>query len=247
MTEVAPPSGQLPPADLRLTAGDVVALAPPAKAACDRHLRAHPEELERYGPHARTWCVHDLQWLLLWALQDADGQGVDLGAQLDWLARVLGARGYALASLAEAVETLAGEAGHAGAAERLRAGAARLRGPLGGAARREVVGADEVELERRCRGRPRAPPCSPPPSARRRRRAARATPPGACRAGQLAARAALLHPHEALRAAQVDQHVAVAAGRERSGCSSADPQLGQTLMTATGRDLTAPRGRNPVR
>src|SRR6185295_16796218 len=63
--EVAPPSGQLPPSTVRLRSGEEVALPPFAEAASDAHLAAHPDELERYGEHARAWCVHDLQWLAL--------------------------------------------------------------------------------------------------------------------------------------------------------------------------------------
>ncbi len=37
------------------------------------------------------------------------------------------------------------------------------------------------------------------------------------------------------------------AGRERSGCNSADPQLGQRLMTATEADHRPTRGRNQRR
>ena len=129
MREVAPPSGQLPPDTAPLAGGAEVELAPLAEAATDRHLHAHPEELARYGPHARAWCVHDLQWLALWAAQDADGQGVDFRAQLDWLARVLDARGYPPASLADALGTLADELRGTlpGAADALEAGAARVR------------------------------------------------------------------------------------------------------------------------
>ena len=129
MRETAPPSGQLPPQDVRLRDGSLIELVAPAIAASQRHLAAHPEERERYAPYAEDWCVHDLQWLLFWAILDADDQGVDLPAQVDWLARVLGSRGYPLASLADALETLADEAGSvfAGAAQRLRASAARVR------------------------------------------------------------------------------------------------------------------------
>jgi hypothetical protein len=114
---------------VRLRDGGVIELVAPATSASERHLAAHPEELERYAPHARDWCVHDLQWLLFWAVLDADDQGVDLSAQVDWLARVLGSRGYPVASLADALETLADEAASIApdAGERLRAGAARVR------------------------------------------------------------------------------------------------------------------------
>jgi hypothetical protein len=129
MSGVEPPSGQMPPATVRLSAGGELRLGPVAEAASDRHLATHPEELDRYGPHARDWCVHDLQWLAGWAVQDAEGRGVDFAAQLDWLARVLDARGYPLASLADALGTLAGalRAVHAPAADLVAAGAARVR------------------------------------------------------------------------------------------------------------------------
>jgi hypothetical protein len=129
MRDVAPPSGQQPPPEVLLGDGRTVELRPVAAAASDRHLADHPELIDRYGPHTRAWCVHDLQWLLLWAAQDADGQGVDFAAQLDWLVRVLGARDYPLDSLADALDTLAEEvAALPGTADRLRAGAARVRG-----------------------------------------------------------------------------------------------------------------------
>jgi hypothetical protein len=127
--ELATPSGQLPPATVRLASGEEIALPPFAAGASDRHLAAHPEDVERYGEHARAWCVHDLQWLALWAVQDADDQGVDLAAQLDWLARVLEARDYPLESLADAVGSLADELRGTlpGAADLLDAGAAQVR------------------------------------------------------------------------------------------------------------------------
>ena len=127
---VAPPSGQGPPDEVRLRDGTAVALAGAAATASDRHLERHPEELARYGPHTSAWCRHDLQWLLSWAVQDADGQLVDFPTQLDWLVRVLDARGYPLASLADALDELAGVAAESrldGAAHRLRAGAERVR------------------------------------------------------------------------------------------------------------------------
>ena len=127
---VAPPSGQGPPDEVRLRDGTAIGVAGPAAIASDRHLARHPEELARYGPHTRAWCRHDLQWVLSWAVQEADGQPVELLAQIDWLARVLGARGYPLASLADALDELAGVAVESrldGAAHRLRAGAERVR------------------------------------------------------------------------------------------------------------------------
>jgi hypothetical protein len=129
--QLAPPSGQLPPQQVALRTGGGVELAAWAARAAGRHLNAHPEELERYGVHLADWCTHDLQWLGMWAVLDADGQPVDFPAQLDWLARVLAARDYPLSSLADALETLADETpqGLDDAAAALRAGAERLRPP----------------------------------------------------------------------------------------------------------------------
>jgi hypothetical protein len=129
MRDVAPPSGQQPPPEANLQDGRAIELHGLAAAASDRHLADHPELIERYGPHTRAWCVHDLQWLLLWAIQDADGQGVDFAQQLDWLVRVLEARDYPLPSLADALDTLAAEVGALpGAGDRLRVGVAQVRG-----------------------------------------------------------------------------------------------------------------------
>lgn len=129
MRELAPPTGERPPQHITLRAGDVIALGPWAASAADRHLAAHPEELERYGPHARDWCVHDLQWVCLWAIMDADGQARVFDDQLDWLARLLTARAYPLSSLADALDSLAQELASTlpEAAVRLRAGAQRVR------------------------------------------------------------------------------------------------------------------------
>jgi hypothetical protein len=129
MTRLAPPTGHHPPDQVRLRTGEVIVLAPLAVQASEQHLASHPEELEQHGPHARDWCAHDLQWLLLWAIMAADDQGVDFDAQLDWLARVLAARNYPLGSLADAVNTLAEEIAPVlpAPADTLRAGAARVR------------------------------------------------------------------------------------------------------------------------
>ena len=56
-------------------------------------------------------------------------QGVDLAAQVDWLARVLGARDYPLVSFADGLGSLADELRGTlpGAADLLDAGAAQVR------------------------------------------------------------------------------------------------------------------------
>jgi hypothetical protein len=129
MRTLPPAIGEGPPHHVRLRAGETIVLTAFAEQASDRHLAAHPAELERYGSAARDWCVNDLGWLLLWAVMDADGQAVHFDAQLDWLARVLAARGYPMSSLADALDVLADEIAQtlSGAAVKLRAGAIRVR------------------------------------------------------------------------------------------------------------------------
>jgi hypothetical protein len=127
--QAAPPSGQLPPVEAQLRDGTTVPLAALAAEASERHLALHPEEIARHGPHTAAWCRHDLQWVLSWAVQDAEGRPVDVLEQLDWLARVLTARNYPAASLADALDELAAVAEPTlpAAADRLRLGAERVR------------------------------------------------------------------------------------------------------------------------
>jgi hypothetical protein len=127
--QAAPPSGQLPPVEAHLRDGTTVSLAGLAAEASERHLARHPEEIARHGPYTADWCRHDLQWVLAWAVQDADGQPLDLLDQLDWLARILVARDYPAASLADALDELAAVVAPTlgGAAARLRLGAERVR------------------------------------------------------------------------------------------------------------------------
>ena len=90
MRRTAPPSGAAPPATYRAQAEEVAR----------RHLERHPEDVERYGEHAMAWCVHDNQYILDWAAQPY----IDFEKEIRWLAGVLGARGYPLASLADNLE-----------------------------------------------------------------------------------------------------------------------------------------------
>ena len=128
----APPSGWPPPADARLGA-TTLALGPLAEAVADRYFEHHPEDLERYGSDvARAWEVHDTRYLLSWAIGDVE-ERVDLERQVAWLARILEARQFPLAHLADNLEYAAdvvAEAVDGGepVAERLRAGAALVRG-----------------------------------------------------------------------------------------------------------------------
>ena len=84
----------------------VLELRPLACAISDRHLRRHPDDIERYGQVARDWCIHDNQHLLNWAVLDA-ADALAFQEQLAWLANVLGSRGYPLANLADDLETAA--------------------------------------------------------------------------------------------------------------------------------------------
>jgi hypothetical protein len=112
------PSGS-PPPDQVQHEGERIALAPLAEETARRHLAAHPEDGERYGDLAREWAVHDMQYVISWAYGDV-ADLVDLGAQATWLARVLDARGYPVANLADCMRTAAGVVPHPEVADRLR-------------------------------------------------------------------------------------------------------------------------------
>ncbi len=125
----APPRGGEPaPADLRLADGEIVWLRPVAEEISLRLRAEFPEEAETYGEAGLEWCVYDNQHLLRWASLGDEA----FGEQLDWLARVLGARGYPLERLARDLEIAAdvvrerwGERA-ASLADRLRRGARRV-------------------------------------------------------------------------------------------------------------------------
>lgn len=87
-----------PPARARLQSGQEVDLYALAASVAERHLAAHPEELERYGATVRDWCIHDNQHLIHWAILDVSGD-TSLDEQVAWLANVLNSRGYPLDSL----------------------------------------------------------------------------------------------------------------------------------------------------
>jgi hypothetical protein len=100
-----PPSGGMaPPHTATLPDGTKLDLLPLARQISDAHLARHPDELERYGEAGREWCTHDNQHLLSWAALDLQGS-VDFDEQLGWLSRVLSARGYPIANLADNLRT----------------------------------------------------------------------------------------------------------------------------------------------
>jgi hypothetical protein len=123
-----------PPVAAKLPDGVVLELHSLAVEITDRHLRGHPDDVERYGEVARAWGIHDNQHLLNWAVLDVRGL-LSFPEQLQWLANVLGSRGYPLANLADNLETAAQvvrqlvDSQHAGVvADTLEAGAGQLRG-----------------------------------------------------------------------------------------------------------------------
>ncbi len=95
----SPPSGAAPPQTARLDGGEAVRLAPLAELIADRYYEIYDDELERYGPVGREWCVHDNLYLLAWAF-DAQRGEAPFEAQVLWLARVLHRRDFPLDRLA---------------------------------------------------------------------------------------------------------------------------------------------------
>jgi hypothetical protein len=95
-----------PPTRASLPDGVVLDLASLAALISSEHLSRHPDDVARYGDVIRDWCVHDNQHLLNWAVLDVRGE-LDFGSQVAWLAGVLGARDYPLASLADDLQVAA--------------------------------------------------------------------------------------------------------------------------------------------
>jgi hypothetical protein len=77
-----------------------------ARGVCARYRAEFPDEEERYGDAGQAWCVHDNQYILHWALLDAQGL-TKLDDQVAWLGRVLGARDFPLDRLARNLELAA--------------------------------------------------------------------------------------------------------------------------------------------
>lgn len=134
MSRPAPPGGATPPAEVYLPDGAAIDLRPLARAICERYRAEYPDEQERYGPAGIQWCLHDNQYLLAWAFQDARDGTVRLDEQALWLARVLAARDFPVPRLARDLE-IAAEVTHghpafaelaAGVSERLAAAAAAV-------------------------------------------------------------------------------------------------------------------------
>ena len=104
MTE--PPSGATPPATAELESGERLDLRALAAEVCLRYRAEFPDEQERYGDAGMAWCVHDNQYLINWAVVEANGYG-GFERQLAWLADVLEARDFPIDRLARNLEIAA--------------------------------------------------------------------------------------------------------------------------------------------
>ena len=126
MQRTALPSGAAPPEE----AGGLD-LRAMAQRVTDRYGVEFRDEDERYEPAVwRAWCRHDAQYLLQWALLDGR-EVLSLEEQVNWLARVLGARKFPLDRLARTLELCADELdeeGRGAPAARLREVAQEVRG-----------------------------------------------------------------------------------------------------------------------
>lgn len=89
-----PPSGAAAPTEAYDSAGTVIDLQALAREICRRYRAEYPDEEGRYGSAGVQWCLHDNQYLLAWAIQDARDDTVVLAEQAAWLADVLAARGF---------------------------------------------------------------------------------------------------------------------------------------------------------
>jgi hypothetical protein len=99
-----PPSGATPPFHAFTSDGFPIGLRALAVKICARYRDEFPDEQERYGAAGIEWCLHDNQYLLAWAIQDARDATVVLAEQAVWLARVLKARDFPLERLARNLE-----------------------------------------------------------------------------------------------------------------------------------------------
>jgi hypothetical protein len=102
-----PPTGANPPQEALTATGAVVELVPLASEICRRYALQFTDERERYGSAGEAWCLHDNQYLLAWAVQDARDGTVDLVEQALWLRDVLGRRGFPVDRLARNLEMAA--------------------------------------------------------------------------------------------------------------------------------------------
>lgn len=107
MSRPESPSGAPPPAEAHHADGAPIDLRTLAEEICGRYRAEFPEEEQRYGPAGVKWCLHDNQYLLAWAIQDARDGTVLLSEQVEWLSSVLGNRDFPLQRLARDLEIAA--------------------------------------------------------------------------------------------------------------------------------------------
>jgi hypothetical protein len=107
MSRALPPTGANPPEQIRTASGAVVELVPLATEICHRYALQFTDEREHYGSAGEAWCLHDNQYLLAWAVQDARDGTVDLVEQTLWLRDVLDRRGFPVDRLARNLEMAA--------------------------------------------------------------------------------------------------------------------------------------------
>ncbi len=104
MSRPEPPSGATPPAEAHHSDGTPIGLRPLAREVCVRYRAEFPDEGERYGQAGIEWCLHDNQYILAWAIQDARDETVKLIEQVAWLAEILGSRGFPIERLVRDLE-----------------------------------------------------------------------------------------------------------------------------------------------
>ena len=121
----APPSSRAP--DTARLHGTELDLVAPAREICRRYRLEFPDEEVRYGDAGMAWCVHDNQHILSWAAMAIE-YGLGMERQLEWLAGVLESRDFPLERLVRDLEIAAEVVEDAAVAERLRGGAAFVRG-----------------------------------------------------------------------------------------------------------------------
>ena len=102
-----PPSGAPPPARAQHSDGTPIDLKAIAELVCERYRQEFPDEAERYGDTGIKWCLHDNQYILAWAVQDARDGTLKLSEQTQWLAQVLGSRDFPVARLVRSLEIAA--------------------------------------------------------------------------------------------------------------------------------------------
>jgi len=107
MSRPDPPSGASPPTRAQHRDGTPIDLEAIAGLVCERYRQEFPDEEKRNGETGIKWCLHDNQYILAWAVQDARDGTLKLSEQTQWLARVLDSRDFPVARLVRNLEIAA--------------------------------------------------------------------------------------------------------------------------------------------